>query len=150
MNNYHQSCHFIWEGGGSGAVVRAACLESRVRTTLWLSSFKETKDVSSPLTRKDSILWVASVTEKWSVQPQTARARILNPVSEGQCHLLHLTILRRFSWLNLAYMCAQRWPKSPFISFHFYFMWTTDCYVNGIVHELLHLTLSTFMSDLTL
>ena len=29
---------------------------------------------------------------------QTARARISNPVSGGQCHLINLTILRRFSW----------------------------------------------------
>ena len=31
------------EGGGPGAVVNTACLESRVRTPLWPSSFKETK-----------------------------------------------------------------------------------------------------------
>ena len=34
--------------------------------------------------------------------------------SEGQCHLIHLTILlAQFSLL-----CAQRWPKTPFFSFH--------------------------------
>ena len=37
-------------------------------------------------------------------RPQTARVRILNPVSGGQCYLIHLTILRRFSWPSLAYM----------------------------------------------
>ena len=26
------------------------------------------------------------------------------PMPEGQCHLIHLTILRRFSWPSLAYM----------------------------------------------
>ena len=30
-----------------------------------------------------------------------------NPVSGGQCHLNHLTILRRFSWPSLAYMCTK-------------------------------------------
>ena len=40
-------------------------------------------------------------------RPQTARARISNPVSGGQCHLNHLTILRRFSWPSLAYMCTK-------------------------------------------
>ena len=55
------------------------------------------QNVSSPLTRKDSILWGASVSERWRARPQTARARISNPVSGGQCHLIHLTILRRFS-----------------------------------------------------
>ena len=36
-------------------------------------------------------------------RPQTAMARILNPVSWEQCHLIHLTILRRFSRLSSAY-----------------------------------------------
>ena len=31
------------------------------------------------------------------VRPQTARARISHPVSGGQCHLIHLTILDQFS-----------------------------------------------------
>ena len=35
------------------------------------------------------------------------RARISNPVSAGQCHLNHLTILRRFFWPSLAYMCTK-------------------------------------------
>ena len=35
------------------------------------------------------------------------RARISNHVSGGQCHLNHLTILRRFSWPSLAYI----WTK---------------------------------------
>ena len=42
-----------------------------------------------------------------TARPQTARARISNPVSGGQCHLIHLTILRRFSWPSLAYMCTK-------------------------------------------
>ena len=29
------------------------------------------------------------------------------PVSGEQCHLIHLTILRRFSWPSLAYMCTK-------------------------------------------
>ena len=31
----------------------------------------------------------------------------LNFESCGQCHLYHLTILRRFSWPSLAYMCTK-------------------------------------------
>ena len=53
-------------GVGPGTVVKAACLESqrlRARTPLWNSSFKETK-CFSPLIRKDSVLWGASVTER--------------------------------------------------------------------------------------
>ena len=62
---------------GSGAVVFAACLKS------WRSR------VRTPLL------------------PQTVRARISNPVSGGQYHLIHLTILRRYSWPRLAYMCTK-------------------------------------------
>ena len=36
-------------------------------------------------------------------RPQTTRARISNPVSGRQCHLIHLTILRRLSWPSLTY-----------------------------------------------
>ena len=67
-----------------------------------------------PLTCKDLILWGTSVTERQRARPQTARARISNPVSGGQCHIIHLTILRTFS----RPICAQRWPKTPFISLH--------------------------------
>ena len=35
------------------------------------------------------------------------RDQISNPVSGGQCHLNHLTILKRFSWPSLAYMCTK-------------------------------------------
>ena len=50
-------------------------------------------------------------------RPQTARARISNHASGGQCHLNHLTILRRFSWPSLVYMCTNRGLKPH--SFHF-------------------------------
>ena len=45
-------------------------------------------------------------------------ALIANPVSGGQCHLIYFIILRSFSWPCLAFICAQRWPKTPFFSFH--------------------------------
>ena len=54
------------------------------------------------------------MTERYRARPQTSRLWILNPVSGGQAHLIyHLihhppsTILRRFSWPSLAYMCTQ-------------------------------------------
>ena len=40
-------------------------------------------------------------------RPQTDRARISHDVPGGQCHLNHLTILRRLSWPSLAYMCTK-------------------------------------------
>ena len=45
------------------------------------------------------------------------KALISNPVFGGQCNLIHHTILRRFSWPSLAYMCVQRWPTTPLILF---------------------------------
>ena len=35
------------------------------------------------------------------------RAQITNPVSRGQCHLIHLKIIRKFSGPGLAYMCIE-------------------------------------------
>ena len=76
------------------------------------------QNVSTPLTREHLILCGASVTERWRARPQTARARNSNPVSGRQYHLIHFTILRRFSWPSLAYMCTKV-AKKPihFISF---------------------------------
>ena len=96
---------------GHSSVVKAACLESRrllVWPPLWHSNSKE-QNVSSPLTRKDSIFWgkvsiAGSLRDREVVCSASDRhGRILNPVSGGLCHLIHLTILRRCSWLCLAY-----------------------------------------------
>ena len=74
--------------------------------------------VSKKQNRKDSLLWGASVTERLRARDQTARARISYPVSGGLCHLIHLTILRRFSWLSLSYICTQMAENhNLFISF---------------------------------
>ena len=63
--------------------------------------------VSSPLIRKDIILWGISVTESWRARLHTTGAQMANPVSGGQCHLIHLTVLRRLPWPSLAYMCTK-------------------------------------------
>ena len=55
------------------------------------------QNVSSPLTRNDSILRGTTKTERYRARPQIARVRISNPVSGGQCHHIYLTILRWFS-----------------------------------------------------
>ena len=66
----------IVEFYSAGALVQWLKLPGWKVGDRWPSSFKE-KNVSSPLTRKYSILWGASVTAR----PQTARARITNPWS---------------------------------------------------------------------
>ena len=80
-------------------MVKAAYLESRrswFRAPLWRLSFKE-KNVSSPLTPKDSILWGASVTGRWCARPQTPSSRVSNPVSGGQSHHPQDILLAQFS-----------------------------------------------------
>ena len=88
-------------------MVKAACLESRrprVRIPLWPLSFKQ--NVSSPLTRKDSILWGASVNQSWRARPHTARDRISNPVSGGQFNLIPW-ILSSMQYLNFSVHTAK-------------------------------------------
>ena len=67
------------------------------KVLLWPPSLKETKWFFSAHP-KDSILWRASLTERWRARPQTARAQISTPVSGGQCHLIHFTILNLMSY----------------------------------------------------
>ena len=57
------------------------------------------QNVSSPLTRIDAILWGGSVTEGYRVRRETARARISNPLSGGQCTFI--SPYKRFSWLSV-------------------------------------------------
>ena len=51
-----------------------------------------------PLTHKDSIFMGSLRDREVVCAASDARVRLLNPVFEGQCHLIHLTIFRRFSW----------------------------------------------------
>ena len=77
-------------GGGPRVVVSTAAFHARVRGSVpGLGGLKETKlFLPHPRVKVDG-------------------ARISHPVSGGQCHLNHLTILRRFSWPSLAYMCTK-------------------------------------------
>ena len=47
---------------------------------------------------------------------------ISNPVSGGQCHLNHLTILRRFSWLSLAYVHKGGLKPDSFHLYHVFYI----------------------------
>ena len=60
------------------------------------------QNVSSPLTFIDSVVWGASVIKIWRSRFQIGSD--LNHVSGGQ---YHLTVLKRFSWPSLAYMCTR-------------------------------------------
>ena len=72
-----------------------------------------------PLTRKDSILFGAHVTERERALPQTVSARISNSVFGGRCHLIHLTISRRLSGPGLVYNMCTKVAQNPNL-----FIWT--------------------------
>ena len=56
------------------------------------------QNVSSLLTAPCSqIQYCGELRRLRRTRPQTARVRISNTVSGGQCHLIHLAILKRFS-----------------------------------------------------
>ena len=46
---------------------------------------------------------------------RSARARISNSVSRGQCHLIHFNILRSFSFDSVRPVRTQRWHKTTVI-----------------------------------
>ena len=75
------------------------------------------QNVSSPLTRKYSIFRENLRDRELACSASDRQGSNSNPVSGGQCHLIHLTILRRFFQPSLANICAQRWPTTQFISF---------------------------------
>ena len=96
-----------YKGGSPRVVVSTAAFHARVRGSVpGLGGLKETKLFLPHPRVKVSIVGGLRDREV-TCSIQTARARISNPVSGGQCHLNHLTILRRFSWPSLAYMCTK-------------------------------------------
>ena len=119
-SNYWFLIHSTISGGGPRGVVSTAAFHARVRGSVPGLGVL-TKKCFFPIHVWNSLLWGASVTEMYRTWPQTARVRISNPVSGGQCHLIHLTILRRFSWPSLAYV--HKGGLKP-DSFHFFSTWS--------------------------
>ena len=125
INSRHVTYHGR-PGGGPMVVVSTAAFHARVRGSVPdLGGLKETKNVSSPSTCESQYCgeppWPRGIV--LGLRPP----RISNPVSGGQCHLNHLTILRRFSWPSLAYMCTK--VHKGFISF---LSWQTNLKI-GII-----------------
>ena len=94
-------------GGGPRVVVSTAAFHARVRGSVpGLGGLKETKMFLLHPHVKVSI--VGSLHDREvACLASDRQGSNLNPVSGGQCHLIHLTILRRFSWPSLAYMCTK-------------------------------------------
>ena len=92
------------KGGGPRIVVSTAALHARVRGSVpGLGGLKETKMFLPHPRLKVSI--VGSLRDREvACSASDRQGSISNPVSGGQCHL---TILRRFSWPSLAYMCTK-------------------------------------------
>ena len=86
-------------GRGPRVVVSTAAFHARVRGSVpGLGGLKETKNVSSPSTCES----------QYCGEPPWPRGSVLGlRPPGGQCHLNYLTILRRFSWPSLAYMCTK-------------------------------------------
>ena len=94
----------VW-GGGPRVVISTAAFYARVRGSVpGLGGLKETKLFLPHPRVKVSI--VGSLRDR-EVACSVSDRQGSNPVSGGQCHLNHLTILRRFSWPSLAYMCTK-------------------------------------------
>ena len=88
-------------------MVSTAAFHARVRGSVpGLGGLKETKMFLPHPRVKVSI--VGSLRDREvACSASDRQGSNLNPVSGGQCHLNHLTILRRFSWPSLAYMCTK-------------------------------------------
>ena len=83
-------------------MVSTAAFHARVRGSVpGLGGLKETKLFLPHPRVKVSI--VGSLRDR-EVACSASDRQGSNPVSRGQCHL---TILRRFSWPSLAYMCTK-------------------------------------------
>ena len=81
-------------------MVSTAAFHARVRGSVpSLGGLKETKMFLPHPRVKISIVGI--------LRDREVACSASNPVSGGQCHLNHLTILRRFSWPSLAYMCTN-------------------------------------------
>ena len=87
-------------------MVSTAAFHARVRGSVpGLGGLKETKLFPHPRVK---VGIVGSLRDREvACSASDHQGSISNPVSGGQCHLNHLTILRRFSWPSLAYMCTK-------------------------------------------
>ena len=101
---------YSWDiHGGPDAVVKAACLVSQIselRPPIWHSSFKETQCFFPAHSKRCKIMRSPS-DRAVACSASDRHAQISNPVSGGQCHLIHLTILSRLYWPSLAYVCTK-------------------------------------------
>ena len=93
-------------GGGPRVVVSTAAFHARVRGSVpGLGGLKETKMFLPHPRVKVSI--VGSLRDREVAFSASDRQGSNFESCGGQCHLNHLTILRRFSWPSLAYMCTK-------------------------------------------
>ena len=103
-------------GGGPMVVVSTAAFHARVRDSFpGLGGLKEQKCIF-PSTRKTQYCGEPPWPRGSVLGHRPPGFLILNSVSGGQRHLTHLTLLRRFSWPNLACMCTKvAWSSIHFI-----------------------------------
>ena len=91
-------------GGGPRVVVSTAAFHARVRGSVHgVGGLKETK-MFLPHPRVKVSIAGSRRDREVACSASDRQGSNSNPVSGGQCHL---TILRRFSWPSLAYMCTK-------------------------------------------
>ena len=113
MHHFHTLCQYV--GDGPRVVVNTAAFHARARGSVpGPGALKETKMFLPNPRVKLSI--VGSLRDREvACSASDRQGSNSNPVSGGKWHLIHLTILRRFSWPSLAYMCKK---VARFSSFH--------------------------------
>ena len=94
-------------GGGPGVVVSTVAFHTRVRGSVpGLGALKETKMFLPHPRVKFSI--VGSLRDREvSCSASDRQGSKFESCVGGQCHLNHLTILKKVSWPSLAYMCTK-------------------------------------------
>ena len=106
-SSWYTECLVNDLGGGPRVVVSTAAFHARVRGSVpGLGCLKETKLFLPHPRVKVSI--VGSLRDREvAYSASDSQGSNFESCVGGQCHLNHLTILRRFSWPSLAYMCTK-------------------------------------------
>ena len=139
------TCYCDYPDWSSGAVVEAACLESRslrVRTPHWPSNFNETK-------------WFSLVKIQYSGEPLWQRGGVLGlrpPGHEFRVLFVESSVIPfispspEYSPGPVYPICARRWPKTPFI--HSFIHSFIHLFIHSFIHSFNHSFNNSFVINL--
>ena len=136
-------CHVFWgivvQQGWRGLLLKLYAWKVGDRGFEPRSDIQVSKkeNVSSTLIREESIMWESFRDRAVSCSASDRQRSNFESVSGEQCHLIHLTILGRLSWPNLAYVCTKMaLNPAHFISFARRRLW--DCLRYTPINTLIH------------